>query len=264
MDQFSARFGGIRRLFGLAAAERIKHAHLCVVGVGGVGSWTVEALARSGVGRLTIVDLDDVCITNVNRQLHAHDGTFGRPKVHVLEERIKIINPDCQVNALHSFFLKSNAEEILAASFSGVVDAIDRPEIKAHLIALCVRCGTPVVTVGGAGGRRNPAAVVTADLAQSSHDPLLQSVRKTLRGEYGFPRQGLFGVEAVFSREPMMYPQADGTVCEDRGTAANLRLDCRSGFGTATFVTGTFGFVAASRLLERIAAPEVASTDGGV
>jgi tRNA A37 threonylcarbamoyladenosine dehydratase len=116
-----------------------------------------------------------------------------------------------------------------------------------------VRRGTPVVTVGGAGGRRDPAAVETADLAQTSHDPLLQSVRKALRAEYGFPREGLFGAEAVFSREPVVYPQADGSVCGGRGTAANLRLDCRSGFGTATFVTGTFGFVAAARMLERIA-----------
>jgi tRNA A37 threonylcarbamoyladenosine dehydratase len=251
MDQHVARFGGIGRLYGEAAAGRLRSARVCVIGVGGVGSWAVEALARSGLGSLTLVDMDDVCITNVNRQLHAVDGSFGKPKVEVMRARVQSINPECRVEAVQSFFLKSTAEEILSRSFDAVVDAIDQVEMKALLIALCCRKGIPVVTTGGAGGRRDPAQVQVVDLARSSHDGLLQAVRKTLRAEHGFPRgDELFGVDCVLSREPVVYPQTDGSVCDTRPPGSRLRLDCRSGYGTAAFVTGTFGFVAASRVIE--------------
>lgn len=251
MDQQSARFGGIGRLYGTQGAERLRSAHMCVVGMGGVGSWVVEALARSGIGEITLVDMDDVCITNVNRQLHALTGTFGKPKVEAMAERVKLISPECNVHALQSFFLKSTAEEILSRGFDGVVDAIDQLEMKALLIASCRQRNIPIVTTGGAGGRRDPSQLQVTDLAFSTHDGLLQSLRKTLRAEHGFPRdKEPFGVECVFSREPVVYPQQDGTVCATRGTATNLRLDCRSGYGTASFVTGAFGFVAASRMVE--------------
>src|SRR5215471_8580091 len=131
------RFGGVGRLFGDEGLERLRRSHVAVIGLGGVGSWAVEALARSGVGELTLVDLDDVCISNVNRQLHALDGELGKPKVEVMARRVQAINPDCQVHALHAFFLKSNAEQILKTRFDAVIDAIDSPSRKAVLIALC-------------------------------------------------------------------------------------------------------------------------------
>ena len=255
MTPFEARFGGIGRLFGRAELERLRQAHACVVGLGGVGSWAVEALARSGVGRLTLIDLDDVCISNVNRQLHALDGDLGKPKVEVMARRVQAINPECRVHPLHSFFLKSNAAELLETRFDAVLDAIDSPSLKAFLIAGCRERSLPVVTTGGAGGRRDPAAIEVADLAFSSYDRLLQQVRRLLRRRHGFPRgDRAFGVECVVSREQVVYPTREGSVCASRAEAPDLRLDCNSGYGTASFVTGTFGFIAASRVIRILSA----------
>src|SRR5690242_5261473 len=174
MDQYRKRFSGVARLFGAEAMERLRRAHVCVIGLGGVGSWAVEALARSGIGELTLIDLDDVCISNVNRQLHALEGELGKPKVDVMGRRAKAINPEATVHAVHAFFLKSNAEEILKAGFDAVVDAIDSPSLKCLLIASCRDRGIPLVVVGGAGGRQDPTCVEVTDLAFSSGDRLLQ------------------------------------------------------------------------------------------
>jgi tRNA threonylcarbamoyladenosine dehydratase len=226
-----------------------------VVGLGGVGSWAVEALARSGVGELTLIDLDDVCISNVNRQLHALDGELGKPKVEVLARRVRAINPDCTVHPVQAFFLKSNAEEILRVPYDYVLDAIDSPARKCLLISLCREKAIPIITTGASAGRRDPTAVEVVDLAFSTHDRLLQEVRKKLRTRHGFPRGDRpFGVECVVSREPVSYPGQDGSPCAARANGADLRLDCESGFGTASFVTGTFGLVAASRIVQTIAA----------
>jgi tRNA A37 threonylcarbamoyladenosine dehydratase len=258
MDSYQRRFGGVARLFGSEGLGRLRRAHVCVIGLGGVGSWAVEALARSGVGELTLVDLDDVCISNVNRQLHAIEGELGRPKVEVIARRVSAINPDCVVHPLHSFFLKSNAEAILKPSFSAVLDAIDSPSRKCFLIALCHQRGLRVITTGGAGGRRDPTLVEVADLGLSSHDRLSQEVRQQLRRKYGFPRGNRpFGIECVLSREAPVFSTADGSMCADRSAASDLRLDCSSGFGTASFVTGTFGLVAASRIVQRLTGAEV-------
>jgi tRNA A37 threonylcarbamoyladenosine dehydratase len=255
MDQYAARFGGVGRLFSKEGLDRLRRAHVCVVGLGGVGSWAVEALARSGIGELTLVDLDDVCISNVNRQIHALDGELGKPKVEALTRRVSAINPECKVHPLQAFFLKSNAAEILETRFDAVLDAIDSPSLKGVLIARCQERQIPVVTVGGAGGRRDPTAVEVVDLAFTSHDGLLREVRRRLRRRHGFPREDRpFGIECVVSREPVVYPAQDGSVCAERAKAPDLRLDCNSGFGTACFVTGTFGFVAAARVVQRIAA----------
>jgi tRNA A37 threonylcarbamoyladenosine dehydratase len=253
VDPFERRFGGLGRLFGRAALDGLRRSHVCVIGLGGVGSWVVEALARSGIGQLTLVDLDDVCISNVNRQLHALDGELGQPKVDVMARRAKAINPDCMVHARHSFLLKSNAAQILGMPFDAVVDAIDSPSLKGLLIASCKERGLPVVTVGGAGGRQDPTAVEVTDLAFSNGDRLLQQVRRKLRRSYGFPRgDRAFGVDCVFSREQPVFPTTSGCVSTDRAQAADLRLDCAGGFGTASFVTGAFGLVAASRVVQRI------------
>ena len=175
MDSYAKRFGGIGRLYGKEGLDLIRRAHVCVVGLGGVGSWAVEALARPA-GALTLVDLDDVCISNVNRQLHALDGELGRPKVEVMARRVRAINPDCVVHPMQAFFLKSNADEILQTRFDYVLDAFDSPSRKCVLIALCRERGIPVITSGAAAGRRDPTAVEVIDLAYSSHDRLLQEV----------------------------------------------------------------------------------------
>jgi tRNA A37 threonylcarbamoyladenosine dehydratase len=261
MTSYEARFGGIARLVGRAGAARLRGSHVCVIGIGGVGSWAVEALARSGIGTLTLVDLDDVCISNVNRQLHALTGEFGKPKVEVMAARTRLINPEIVVHPLQALFSPTTAETILATEFDCVLDAIDDTAMKALLIARCVARKLPVVTTGGAGGRRDPTALRVADLARTTHDGLLANVRKLLRAEHHFPRDPKieFGVPCVFSPEPTVFPAADGTVCSTPEPGAKLRLDCRSGYGTATFVTGAFGFAAAAlvvrRLLTATAAP---------
>jgi tRNA A37 threonylcarbamoyladenosine dehydratase len=255
MDQFDLRFGGIRRLYSREGMERLRRAHVCVVGVGGVGSWAVEALARSGVGRLTMVDLDDVCVSNVNRQIHALDGELKKTKVAVMAQRARAINPDIEVHPIEAFLTRGNADALLKPDFDHVFDAIDSPREKCLMIAACCARGIPIITAGGAGGRRDPTRIRVDDLARSEGDRLLQSVRKTLRAAHGFPRgTRRFGVDCVFSSEPPLFPRKDGTVCNTKEVDADLRLDCRSGFGTATFVTGTFGFAAAARIVERLAA----------
>jgi tRNA A37 threonylcarbamoyladenosine dehydratase len=256
MSDFDLRFGGIARLFGAEGLARLRSAHVCVVGLGGVGSWTVEALARSGVGALTLVDLDEVCVSNVNRQLHALDGAAGRPKADVLGDRLRAIHPECRVTPVVKFFTEATAGEILAPKFDAVVDAIDAVSNKARLIAMCRQRNLVVVTTGGAGGRRDPTAIRVADLARTAHDRLLQKVREQLRREHGFPRSdGPFGVPCVYSPEAQVFPRKDGSVCAERPADAGrgeLHLTCDTGFGSAAFVTGAFGFAAAAEVVKRI------------
>jgi tRNA A37 threonylcarbamoyladenosine dehydratase len=250
------RFSGIARLYGKDGLQRLHDAHVCVIGVGGVGSWIVEALARSGVGSLTLIDLDDVCITNVNRQLPALDGTIGRSKVHVLAERVGLINPACRVQQVLEFVSESNAERLLDGGFSLVIDAVDRMSIKAAIIATCTAKGLPVVTVGSAGGRRDPTQIKSADLGLSGNDPLLQQVRRKLRIDHGFAKSDngkalLMGVPCVFSNEKPVFPHSDGSCSlePEAGAETGLRLDCSAGFGAATHVTGAFAFAAAAEAM---------------
>lgn len=261
MTNYEARFGGISRLLGTDGAKRLRHAHVCVIGVGGVGSWAVEALARCGVGTLTLVDLDDVCISNVNRQLHAVTGEFGKPKVEVMAARVKLINPDCTVHAEQMLFTAATAEKILAVKYDCVLDAIDDRPMKALLIARCRDKKIPVVTTGGAGGRRDPTAIRTSDLARTTHDGLLANLRQMLRTDYGFPRdlRQNFGVPCVYSPEAQVFPASDGSVCEEREPGTKMRLDCLTGYGTATFVTGAFGFAAAAAVVKLIVGDDAKS-----
>lgn len=260
-ENYIHRFGGIGRLYGTAALPRLHSAHVAVIGLGGVGSWTVEALARSGIGALTLIDMDDVCITNTNRQLPALASTLGQTKAAVLAARVAEINPECQVQAVPEFLLESNAGRLLAPGFTCLVDAVDSTPVKALLIAQARERNLPIVVSGSAGGRRDPTQVKTADLGQSGADPLLQQVRRRLREEHGFPkspdgRPMHWGVPCVFSMEKALYPQPDGTCSTQReqGTEAGLRLDCAAGFGAATAVTGTFGFTLAAEVLRMLTA----------
>lgn len=253
---WNTRFGGIARLVGREAAGRLARAHVCVIGVGGVGSWTVEALARSGLGALTLIDADEVCVTNVNRQLPALEQTVGKPKVQVLAERVASIYPGCRVDAVEEFFTAASAGRLLRVGFDWVVDAIDPVAQKALLIATCVRQGIPLVTVGGAGGRRDGTQVRVGDLAHSGHDALLRAVRRVLRREYGLLVENAkpLGIPCVYSAEKPVFPAADGRVCESPEEGTSLRMDCASGFGAAAFVTGAFGFAAAGEVVRRLCA----------
>lgn len=267
MSDFDFRFGGIARLYGVAALARFRAAHVMVVGLGGVGSWAAESLARSGVGRLSLVDLDEVCISNINRQLHALDSTVGRPKVEVMAERIRDLSPETRVEARVEFFTAETAMRLLglesAPGSDGrpdlVIDAIDAVANKVRLIALCRGAGIPLVVCGGAGGRRDPTAIRVSDLAQVTHDRLLGEVRKRLRREHGFSRLSKkLRIECVHSAEAPVFPDGEGQVCatpQAPADGAPLRLNCQSGYGSATHVTGAFGFAAAARVLAMLSVP---------
>ncbi len=260
-DDFQDRFDGVGRLLGRDSLSRLRAAHVCVVGVGGVGSWTVEGLARSGIGALTLIDMDDVCVTNINRQLPALDGQIGKQKVDVLAERVKLINPACRVNVVSEFFTKSSAERMLAPEFDYVVDAIDSVSNKALLIAECKRLRRRVITVGGAGGKRDATSIRSGDLGDSEGDGLLKLVRRKLRTDHGYelgkPRGKMhFDVRCVWSSEKPVFPWADGTCRAEAEPDSNLKLDCESGFGTAVFVTGAFGLAVAGEVVREIAEDE--------
>ena len=247
------RFGGIARLYGVAQAERIAQARIAVVGIGGVGSWAVEALARSGVGTLILQDMDDLCITNTNRQIHAMQGTYGQAKVEVMAERIRLINPAVQVEPLLSFYTVSHPERLFDTAPDIVIDAIDSMRPKAHLIAECYKRGIPIITCGGAGGRIDAACITMADLARTCGDNMLSQLRKTLRKEYGFPLHDKcpdIGIPCVYSPEKPRFPRCDGSVSCEREPGQKGGIGCASGFGSATHVTGTFGFLMAGAALK--------------
>ncbi len=257
------RFAGIDRLYGAGAAARFAHAHVCVVGVGGVGSWAVEALARSGVGELTIIDADDVCVSNTNRQLHALDGEYGRPKVEVVARRMRAINPELRVHAIGQFLTSSNLTELLDRGYDAVLDACDAVKVKIEMVVFCRRRKIPIVVSGSAGGRVDPALVTARDLSKTEHDNMLALVRAKLRDDYGWTRnpKRYFGVQAVYSRENIngeAQPRgrAGTALCETPPAKPGeaLKLDCAGGLGAATHVTGTFAFVAVSRVLQKLLA----------
>ena len=244
------RFGGVARLYGVEGAARLTAAHVCVVGIGGVGSWSAEALARSGVGRITLVDLDMVAESNTNRQIHALGDIYGKAKVDAMAERILAINPACQVNCVEDFVTAENIEQILGHDFSVVIDAIDQVRVKAAMIAFCRRRKLPIVVAGAAGGQLDPTQIRIADLTQTIQDPLLAKVRSILRREYGFARDGKkkFGVPAVYSTEPLRYPATDSSCDIESGPAG---LNC-AGFGSSVCVTSAFGMAAAAQAIQII------------
>ena len=251
------RFSGIDRLYGAGTLARLAGSRVAVVGMGGVGSWVVEALVRSGVGHLTLIDADDICVSNSNRQLPAHTGQFGRAKVEAMAERCRAINPIVQVVAVPVFLVSSNIEALLDDGFDLVLDACDSFRSKVELIAWCRRRKLPLVVCGSVGGRIDPTMVRVRDLSRTEHDAMLALIRKKLRSEFNFPTspKRYFGVPAVYSLENVRYPQADGTVCGIRpavdGDAA-LKLDCGSGLGAATHITGAFAFAMVGRALQML------------
>ncbi len=257
---FERRFGGISRLYGDVALARFQAAHVCVVGLGGVGSWVAEALVRSAIGQITLIDLDNVAESNINRQIQALSGTLGQAKVTALAERFMQINPSCRVNQVEDFVTPENCAELIGApGFSYVVDAIDSVKAKTALLAYCKAQAIPVVTIGGAGGQIDPGRIEIRDLCRTEQEPLLSLVRKRLRQNYGFPRgtKNKFGIDAVFSMEPVMLPQlsCDSGAGSGSADAGITGLNC-AGFGSAMVVTASFGMQAAGLVLRKLALAE--------
>lgn len=249
------RFGGLRRLYGDAGYARLRRARVAVVGLGGVGSWAVEALARSGVAALTLIDLDHVAESNINRQVQATTRTLGQAKAHALQQRVADIHPGCDVTSVEEFVSHDNWPALLPAPVDVLIDACDQVQAKAALAAWALTGGgARLVTVGAAGGKQRPQDVELADLAEVTHDPLLASLRNRLRRQHGAARQGRIGVSCVFSREPVALPEADAC-------AVDGSLNCH-GYGSSVAVTATFGMVAANAAIASIisAAPGAGGT----
>ena len=242
------RFGALDRLYGVAAARQIRAAHVVVVGIGGVGSWSAEALARSGVGRLTLIDLDHVAESNINRQVHALQTTLGQAKVQAMRERIALIHPGCAVTCIEEFVDADNWPALLPAQADAVIDACDQVLAKTAMAAWAMRGATIFVAVGAAGGKRLAHQVEIDDLSKCTHDPLLAQVRNRLRKEHAAPREGRkIGVACVFSREPVT------PVDPSCGVESDGSLNCH-GYGSMVSVTATFGQCAAGWVINAIAA----------
>ena len=240
------RFGGLARLYGVLGAQRIRASHVAVIGIGGVGSWAVEALARSGVGQLTLVDLDHVAESNINRQIHAVETTLGQAKVLAMRDRIHSFNPSCDVTCIEEFVDATNWPTLLPESVSAVIDACDQVRAKTAMAAWALQTGTLFISVGAAGGKRHAHLVDIDDLALTTHDPLLAQLRYRLRKEHAAAREGKkIGIACVFSRESVKAPDASCLV-EGDGT-----LNCH-GYGSVVSVTATFGQCAAGWILDRI------------
>lgn len=244
------RFGGLRRLYGDAGYARIRAARIAIVGVGGVGSWCAEALARSGVAALTLVDLDHVAESNINRQVQAVGATIGQAKVQALRERIADIHPGCEVIGIEEFADASNWPALLPRPVDAVIDACDQVRAKAAIAAWALATHTMLVIAGAAGGKRRPHDVEVEDLGLVTHDPLLASLRQRLRKFHGAARSGKIGLRCVFSREAVVMPGTSGVI---GGAATDSSLNCH-GYGSSVGVTATFGMVSASLALESVAA----------
>ena len=259
------RFDRMGRLVGDEKMERLHHAHVMIIGLGGVGSWAAESIARSAVGKITVIDFDEICITNANRQLHALQGLVGKKKAEVVAERLKKINPQAQIEFMPVFYSQENSEEIFARKPDYIVDAIDNLTAKSHLLSTCLKLGIPVITSGGAAARMDPMAVQLKDLAQTHSDPLAHQMRKILRQKYAFPSEGPFGIPCVFSAETPMepvelkYDNGQGFKCVCPQGQNNMHsCDQRNLiYGTASFVTGAFGLAMASWVVQQIIQPKL-------
>lgn len=256
-DAYLQRFGGVARLYGQPALEHLHKAHFAVIGIGGVGTWVAEALVRTGIGEITLIDMDDICITNTNRQLHAMASTIGRQKIDVMATRLKDINPEVIIHAVDDFLESDAIDSLLGDDIDFVIDAIDASYVKAALINYCRRHKKMILTIGSAGGKTDPQKITTADLSRTTNDPLLASTRNTLRRLHNFSRnpKRMFSIEAVYSLEQMTYPDQNGGTCQSRtGLESGVKLDCSAGYGAATMVTASFGFVAVSRAIDKFLA----------
>lgn len=250
------RFGGIARLYGNSALDVFANSHVAVIGIGGVGSWAAEALARSGIGEISLFDLDDICVSNTNRQVHALYSTVGHMKVDAMAKRLLDINPSVRVHAVHTFINEKNLDKYILPEFDYVFDATDSVTTKTALIAYCSRHKIRLISSGGAGGQIDPTKIQIADLNRTIQDPLLAKVRNNLRRLHGFSRnpKRKYRIDCVFSTEQLRYQQSDGSVCQQRPSDSGpVKLDCASGFGSVTHLTGAFAFIAVSQILKKLA-----------
>lgn len=253
-NSYQQRFAGIARLYGEQALVQLSQAHMMVIGIGGVGSWLAEALARSGVGKISLLDMDDVCVSNINRQLHALQSTVGQSKIELMAQRLRDINPEIEVRCIDDFLDQDNLQDYISRDIHVVIDAIDSGKLKAALVAHCRSAKQQVITLGSAGGKVDPARVLSGDLSKTIKDPLLARVRKILRQQYGFPRnpKRVFSVEAIYSPEQMRYPDGKGGFTEQKPSQESGQgLDCAGGFGSITMVTSVFAMHAANRAIAR-------------
>ena len=254
-DDYRRRFAGIERLYGGDALAWIGEMRVAVIGLGGVGSWAVEALARSGVGRLLLIDYDEIATSNINRQIHALDSSLGCKKTVALARRVADINPHCEVGLVDDFITDRNLFDHLPmdAGIDYVIDAIDSIKFKAALIYYCKRNKIPVITTGAAGGLTDPTQIMIKDLTRTYNDPLAAKVRSYLRANYAYTRNAkrYFGVECVFSAQQQVYPGKDGSVGHRKPGIHGVHLDCSMGYGSASFATATMGFVAVARVIEK-------------
>jgi tRNA A37 threonylcarbamoyladenosine dehydratase len=249
---YERRFSGVRRLYGEKGLAKLQAAHVCVIGIGGVGSWAVEALARSAVGHITLIDLDNISESNVNRQLHAVDGVFGVAKVTAMANRTNLINPACHVDQIEEFITPENVAQMLGKGFDVVLDAIDDAKAKVAIAAYCKQSEIPLITTGGAGGRLDPTKIKSTDLAKVVGDRLLAKVRNQLRRDHGFPKVSnakksptKFGITAVYSDELILQPE---TSCDSQADSIT-GLNC-AGYGSSVCVTSPFGMTAASLVIQ--------------
>lgn len=253
------RFGGVARLYGERGLLQLSNAHVCVIGIGGVGSWAVEALARSAIGEITMIDMDVVSESNINRQLPAMTDTLGKDKIGVMQERIQQINPSCKVHCIDDFVTVKNVAELLPKTADFVLDCIDDFRTKAAIINYCKRNKIRMVTLGGAGGQADPSKIRLCDLSRTEHDALFAKTRKLLRQEYNFARnpKRSFGIPCVYSDEQAVYPDGKGGLSKQRPSVeqreSSSGLGCDSGVGSITHVTASFAFLAVSHVLEKIA-----------
>jgi tRNA threonylcarbamoyladenosine dehydratase len=239
----------LSRLYGQKAQKFFSDAHVLLIGVGGVGSWVAEALARSGVGEITLVDLDDICVSNINRQVHALHSTVGKIKIDVLAERLMDINPNLKLHLHHTYFSEKNAMALFETRYQGVIDACDDFSAKILLCQIAFEKKIHLLTIGAAGGKTDPSLIRSGDLTESKNDKLLSRIRKKLRQDHNFPREDVFNIQCIYSMERAVYPTADGCLTyESRRDGA--KLDCETGFGSASFVTGSFAFFAVSSMFK--------------
>lgn len=253
-SEYKKRFSGISRLYGDEPAKKIKGFHVCVIGIGGVGSWAAEALARSGVNEITLIDNDCIELSNTNRQIHTLQESIGEQKTNAMAKRLTSINPDLKCHVIDDFITVKTYEEYLSRGYDYVIDAIDSIKFKTLMIQFCKRNKIPLIVTGGAGGLSDPTKIKIEDLSRTYNDPLASKVRSQLRKQFGFPKdtKKKFGVECVFSSQQQVYPKEDGTVSHQKPGIHGVSLDCRFGYGASSIVTATFGFMAAGRVIDKL------------
>ena len=252
--EYLLRFSGVGRLYGQQALVSLSKAHFVVIGLGGVGTWAAEALARTGIGELTLIEMDDVCVTNTNRQIHALKSFIGKSKNHIISERFKEINPEIIIHSIEDFIDQNNMTSLIGNQHDVVIDAMDAAHIKARLVSYCSALKIRLITVGSSGGKRNPQLITVGDLGRTQSDPMLAKMRSQLYRHFNFSREKnrKFRVDAVYSTEQMTFSKPDGSVCMNKQVMAEgVKLDCAGGFGSSVMVTGAFGFLAASQAIER-------------